>query len=60
MTSTRTELTAYRRGWKAGANPTPEATTRADRRRETAAWYAGFFDREAGRPMYATLTATNA
>lgn len=59
MTNTD-KLKHYRRGWRAGKNPSPTALERADKRRENCYWYAGFFDAEAGRPMYATLQPVNA
>ena len=45
----------YDKGWAAGANATPAKVEAADRRQAPAAWYLGFFDREAGAEKYESL-----
>ena len=38
----------YHRGYRAGKNVTSQTLVRADNRGERPAWYAGFYDAEAG------------
>jgi Spy/CpxP family protein refolding chaperone len=50
--STRTD---YRNGYRAGQRGTFDALQRADARGVSDAWRLGFFDGEAGEPMFHSL-----
>lgn len=50
---------AYNRGWKACKGGSETAVERADDRRESWAWYAGFYDCDNRETKFASFSNTN-
>jgi hypothetical protein len=46
----------YKRGFAAGQRGAYSSMERADDRRESSAWYLGFFDGEGGHPMWTSMS----
>jgi hypothetical protein len=58
LADTTANRKAYTRGWKAWQTGSETAVERADDRRETWAWYAGYYDADNGYQKFDAFTTT--